>query len=417
MSRRISRWLFPCYSAVLAASTGGNAPTLGAITVFRALLRPPLNLPGLLTHRHIECLQPRGAHPRGSAGGYGFMGLRELKETAHQQFVRGKFAECAATYQRILRLAPRDPNLYVRHAEACRRTGERQQAITSYRAAAGLLLELGSASRARGALKAALELDPKDPLLQLEIAQLESNPDALISSVVSGELPLLPPLESVVEDRLRTPALPPIHRALPSAQHLGPPMMLPPPGVRPDMAGAAVAAQSLPQSQVVPPGYRPLPPRAKAPPPAPRQAMPSGPPPVLYPSPPGPIAQPSSSLPPRSATQGSQAQAARAVAPPPLPAAALAGAVREASLAQLASPSVASGPSQGDVPRLEMRRLSPSTIAFRSSPKDGWAVIRSHTPLELHLVEELEKLPPMMQDLPSEMTVAPEAEGAPAAVH
>ncbi|KFE68483.1 hypothetical protein [Hyalangium minutum] len=330
------------------------------------------------------------------------MGLRELKETAHQQFVRGKFAECAATYQRILRLAPRDPNLHVRHAEACRRTGERQQAITSYRTAAGLLLELGSASRARGALKAALELDPKDPLLQLEIAQLESNPDALISSVVSGELPLLPPLESVVEDRLRTPALPPIHRALPSAQHIGPPMILPPPGVRPDMASAAVAAQPPPPSRVAPPGYRPLPPRAKAPPPAPRQAMPSGPPPVLHPV----------------DTARSQAQAARTVTPPPLPAAALTGAVREASLAQLASPAVASGPSQGDVPRLEVRRLSPSTIAFRSSPMDGWAVIRSHTPLELHLVEELEKLPPMMQDLPAEMTVAPAAEGAAsAAVH
>lgn len=358
------------------------------------------------------------------------MGLRELKEMAHQQFVRGKFAECAATYQRILRLAPRDPNMHVRHAEACRRTGERQQAITSYRTAAGLLLELGSASRARGALKVALELDPKDPLLQLEIAQLESNPDALISSVVSGELPLLPPLESVVEDRLRTPALPPIHRALPSSQHIGPPMVLPPPGVRPDMASAAAAAQPLSPSRVAPAGYRPLPPRAKAPPPAPRQVMPSGPPPVLHPvdtapaaprvaipSPPGPIAQPSSSLPPRSATQGSQAQAARAVVPPPLPAAALTRAVREAPLAQLASPSVASGPSQGDVPRLEMRRLSPSTIAFRSSPKDGWAVIRSHTPLELHLVEELEKLPPMMQDLPAEMTVASEAEGASATMH
>lgn len=379
------------------------------------------------------------------------MGLRELKEAAHQQFVRGKFVECAATYQRILRLEPRDPNMHVRHAEACRRSGERQQAISSYRTAAGLLLELGCASRARGALKAALELDPRDPLLQLEIAQLESNPDTLISSVVSGELPLLPPLEPGVdpvppraaanvmrgsrsEDRLRNAALPPIHRALPSAQHIGPPILLPPPGARPEvgipsaaapsvpgsasatpwgaaMASAAATAQPLPQTQVTQAGYRPLPPRAKSPPPAPRQVVPSGPPPVLHPvdaaripprtitpGPAAPMIPPSTSLPPRSATQGPQA-AARVVAPAP------------ASEAKLIAPV------RGDVPRQEVLRLSPSTLAFRSSPKDSWTVIRSHTPLELHLVEDLENLPPMLQDVDSELTVDSEAEGASAPLH
>jgi hypothetical protein len=398
------------------------------------------------------------------------MGLRELKETAHQQFVRGKFAECAATYQRILRLAPRDPNMHVRHAEACRRSGEPQQAISSYRTAAGLLLELGCASRARGALKAALELDPRDSLLQLEIAQLESNPDTLISSVVSGELPLLPPLESGVdpvppqaapsvtrsprsEDRLRTTALPPIHRALPSAQPMGPPVLLPPPGVRSEVAGlsaeapvvpassngakwgadlasAAATAQPLPQSRMTPPGYRPLPPLAKAPPPAPRQSTPSGPPPVLHPVdtapvlprmiapiPAVPVVPPSASLPPRSATQGAQASAVPAVAPPPPPADERIRVVRELPLARRVSETVASGPSRGDVPRLEVLRLSPSTIAFRSSPKDGWAVIRSHTPLEMHIVEDLEKLPPMLQDIPAELTVESEAEGASTTVH
>lgn len=380
------------------------------------------------------------------------MGLRELKETAHQQFVRGKFAECAATYQRILRLEARDPNMHVRHAEACRRAGERQQAISSYRTAAGLLLELGCASRARGALKAALELDPKDSLLQLELAQLDSNPDTLISSVVSGELPLLPPLESGLdpvppyaapsvtrgprsEDRLRTAALPPIHRALPSAQPSGPPVLLPPPSSNAakwgaDLASAAAPVQPLPQSRVTPPGYRPLPPLAKAPPPAPRQRTPSGQPPVLHPVdtawlpartaapiPSVPMVPPIASLPPRSATQGSQGPAARVVPPPPPPEEELFEAVHDEPLVQRESESVASGPSRGDVPRLEVLRLSPSTVAFRSSPKDGWAVIRAHTPLEMHIVEDLESLPPMLQDIPAELTVDSEEEGTSATVH
>jgi hypothetical protein len=74
-------------------------------------------------------------------------------------------------------------------------------------------------------------------------------------------------------------------------------------------------------------------------------------------------------------------------------------------------------PSCASSPRLEVRRLSPSAIAFRSSPEDGWAVIRSHTPLELDVVEDLEKLPPMMQDLPTELTVASKAEAASVTLH
>ncbi|XXF78240.1 hypothetical protein P2318_00340 [Myxococcaceae bacterium GXIMD 01537] len=100
------------------------------------------------------------------------MGLRELKESAHAQYLRGRFEQCAQTYLQILRLAPKDPNMRVRHAEACRRAGARQKAIASYRTAADLLLALGCESRARGALKAALELDPKDPELLADLARL-----------------------------------------------------------------------------------------------------------------------------------------------------------------------------------------------------------------------------------------------------
>ncbi|WP_164010762.1 tetratricopeptide repeat protein [Pyxidicoccus trucidator] len=100
------------------------------------------------------------------------MKLRELKEAAHALFARGRYAQCAETYERILRLAPKDPNVRVRHAEACRRAGDRQSAIGSYRAAAELLLAEGCESRARGALRAALELDPRDPQIHADLARM-----------------------------------------------------------------------------------------------------------------------------------------------------------------------------------------------------------------------------------------------------
>ncbi|HEX8821741.1 MAG TPA: hypothetical protein VF794_17585, partial [Archangium sp.] len=100
------------------------------------------------------------------------MGVRELKEEAMDLYARRKFTECARTYSRLLELEPRDPHLYVRHAEAWRRAGDRAKAITSYRAAAELLLELGCEARARAALKVALELDPKDTELAYALARL-----------------------------------------------------------------------------------------------------------------------------------------------------------------------------------------------------------------------------------------------------
>jgi hypothetical protein len=105
------------------------------------------------------------------------------------------------------------------------------------------------------------------------------------------------------------------------------------------------------------------------------------------------------------------------VVPPPLPTEALIEAALDVSLAQLVSKAMVSAPSHGAAPRLEVRRLSSSSLAFRCSPNASWAVIRSHTPLELHLVEDLGKLPPMMQDFPAEVTVGAEAEGASSMVH
>jgi hypothetical protein len=61
--------------------------------------------------------------------------------------------------------------------------------------------------------------------------------------------------------------------------------------------------------------------------------------------------------------------------------------------------------------------LSATSLAFRCSPNDGWAVIRSHTPLELHLVENLEQLPPMLRDFTVDITVESETEAPQNAVH
>jgi tetratricopeptide (TPR) repeat protein len=104
--------------------------------------------------------------------GWEAMGVRELKEEALDLYSRRKFADCARTYGRLLELEPRDPHLYVRHAEAWRRAGERKKAIASYRAAAELLLRQGCEARARAALKVALELDPQDAELAQALERL-----------------------------------------------------------------------------------------------------------------------------------------------------------------------------------------------------------------------------------------------------
>jgi hypothetical protein len=100
------------------------------------------------------------------------MGVRELKEEALDLYARRKFADCARTYGKLLELEPRDPHLYVRHAEAWRRAGDKRKAISSYRTAAELLLQLGCEARARAALKVALELDPRDSEVAHALARL-----------------------------------------------------------------------------------------------------------------------------------------------------------------------------------------------------------------------------------------------------
>lgn len=118
----------------------------------------------------------------------------------------------------------------VRHAEACRRAGDIHQAIASYRMAADLLLAVGCESRARGALKAALELDPKDPELLADLARLGA----------STTPPRPPP---------STPARPvaPARAPEPAARQTPPPPL--PPTVREPawVSQAALAAPPVPK--------------------------------------------------------------------------------------------------------------------------------------------------------------------------
>ncbi|MFL5347600.1 MAG: hypothetical protein ACJ8AT_22670, partial [Hyalangium sp.] len=315
--------------------------------------------------------------------------------------------------------------------------------------------------------------DPRDPLLQADVARLGPQHDEPLVAAPAEfeELPLLPPLESGVdpvppasraprpfrpplpEDPLRTAALPPIQRALPpSLAPLGQPVLLPAPrgpsaaaggpapapsASRTEKMGAAMAtaARSLPPVVRRPANAVPV---ASAPQqPAEGPGSPGFQPPVLHPvapsarpprsaagSTPAPGTPSGASLPPRSVTTGSQAQAPRSVAPPrnvvappPPPQEALLEAARALPQAQALSGLASLDCSKDSGPRLEVRRLSASSLALRCSPQDNWAVIRSHTPLEMHLVENLEQLPPMLRDFTVDITVEPEPEAASDMVH
>ncbi|WP_426734305.1 hypothetical protein [Myxococcus faecalis] len=157
--------------------------------------------------------------------------LRALKESARSLFLQERYGECAQELERILRLVPKDPNARVQHAETCRRAGDLRAAIASYRTAASLLLARGCEARARAALRAALELDPRDAELTSDFARLGQAPvppstaleDERLYRDVAGltvekEAPR-------VESRTRTPPPPPpafVLRAAEEARVRGP---------------------------------------------------------------------------------------------------------------------------------------------------------------------------------------------------
>ncbi|MBZ4417555.1 hypothetical protein [Myxococcus sp. RHSTA-1-4] len=319
------------------------------------------------------------------------MKLRELKEAAHALFVRGRYAQCAETYARILRLAPKDPNVRVRHAECCRRAGDRQSAVASYRAAAALLMEQGCESRARGALRAALELDPKDPMLHSDLAQL-GQPK--------------PPSTAMEDERLYSGNTGFFERLDARADRRSPPP--PPPAYVLRAAEETRATGPLPAA----PSITPLNVEALQ-----RAAGRVAPIPLLPPAAPPGTRRESSSLPivqGRLITQppvpshapaaGAGARPHGATLAPVPPAMRLAGATLAGvpvtdnaggPLTMVPVPGHGAGntraaPGVGVMPyRPELRRLGPNAVALRVSPQARWVIIRSDSPLEVSRAETL----------------------------
>jgi hypothetical protein len=337
------------------------------------------------------------------------MQLRELKEAAHALFVRGRYAQCAETYARIFRLAPKDPNVRVRHAESCRRAGDRQSAIGSYRVAASLLMEQGCESRARGALRAALELDPKDPMILGDLAQLgqQSAPSTALEDErlytgatgfferldaradrgvpyaatqgAQGYVPPPPPPPYVLRAAEETPAPGPLPavptiapvnlEALQRAAGRVAPTMAPIPLVHPatPRAGSGRAPQSVVpvvQGRLItqPPVTPPQPP-ARA---AGTGVRPPGA--TMAPVPPG-LRRPA------GATMAG------------VPGAEQTGAARAGSLTMAPVPGGGAAPAAPFRP--EMRRLGPNAVAIRVAPQARWVIIRSDSPLEVSRAEKL----------------------------
>ncbi|NOJ93452.1 hypothetical protein HMI51_10970 [Corallococcus coralloides] len=343
------------------------------------------------------------------------MKLRELKEAAHALYQRGRYAQCVETYAQLAKLLPRDANVRVRLAEACRRAGQKEQAIAAYRKAAQVLLSLGCESRARGALKAALELDPRDPTLQQELARLGQGavtPTALEDEELYRFDRLPPPTPP--PGRMRSVPPPPPPPSITPMNIRGTPSAMPGPGrqaVLPDprpaiptvtpaldsatetmsrsMAQVAAGAQRAPEAAPLPkvivsmsafgepaagaaqpggntpPGIAPVTVGRSVPQkplpgvplglPALRRSPPRVPPPTLHPAP-----------------------------PPERPT------VKVLTLMNRASGGPPKTPPSAVMPyKPEMRRLAPNVVALRVSPQARWVIIRSESDLEVSRSEAL----------------------------
>jgi hypothetical protein len=98
---------------------------------------------------------------------------RPLREEAGDLWARGKFAQAEVVYRQMLLQQPRDPQLWVRHAETLKRLNRVDESIDSYRRAAVMLAELGHMPRAVAALRVALEMRPGDLDLISELIHME----------------------------------------------------------------------------------------------------------------------------------------------------------------------------------------------------------------------------------------------------
>ena len=280
------------------------------------------------------------------------MKLRELKEAAHALYQRGRFAQCAETYAQLAKRLPRDANVRIRLASACRRAGQQEQAIAAYREAARVLVSLGCESRARGALKVALELDPRNAALQQELARMGQG--AVTPTAEDEELYRF--------DRLPPPTPPPAR------------MRSVPPSITPVTVRGAPAGAPLPKVIVS---------MADFVAPTPNGNTPPSITPVVLSKPLVPKVQPA--LPrtpacdplPERPTVKVLALRNREPEPQPTPPAP----ERASSLTAPPLPVMPFRP--------EMRRLAPNVMALRVSPQARWVIIRSESELEVSRSESL----------------------------
>lgn len=358
------------------------------------------------------------------------MKLRDLKEAAYALYQRGRYAQCAETYAKLAKMLPRDANVRVRLAEACRRAGQKAEAITAYREASKILLSLGCESRARGALKAALELDPRDATLQLEVVRLGQGPmtpEALEEEELYRFDRLPPPTPPPARMRSVSPApssapKEPVSPVVPSITPVCvrvPPLAMPAQGrqavsphsrpaiVMPavghttkdrvsEVAGAARPPESAPVPKVIVSMFsfetRPAAGTARAPtgntPPgiAPVTAGKAGTQKVL------PKISPSALSPMPSPSWMSERPTVKVLAlmnrapeaqPTPPPTAPV-PAARPPQAPALTEPPLPLLPFKP-----EMRRLSPNVVALRVSPQARWVIIRSESELEVSRSDEL----------------------------
>ncbi|WP_148282151.1 BTAD domain-containing putative transcriptional regulator [Corallococcus coralloides] len=358
------------------------------------------------------------------------MKLRELKEAAHALYQRGRYAQCVETYAQLVKLLPRDANVRVRLAEACRRAGQKEQAIVAYRKAAKVLLSLGCESRARGALKAALELDPRDPTLQQELARMGQGavtPTALEDEELyrfdrlppptppPGRMRSVPP--PILLSATQEPAAP---RSLPVAPSITPVNVRGTPGAMPGPGRQAVLSHPRPAIPTVTPALDSATEtmsRSMAHVAAGAQRAPEAAPlpkvivsMAAFGEPAAGAAQRGGNTPPGIAP----VTVGRSVPQKPLPGVALGLPALPRSPPRVPPPTLHPAPTperptvkvlalmnraSGGQPKPhpsavmpykpEMRRLAPNVVALRVSPQARWVIIRSESDLEVSRSEAL----------------------------
>lgn len=111
---------------------------------------------------------------------------QEWLERAEAAMLARRYAEAAALYAAAAERAPRDPEVRVRLAEACRRNGDRARAVMAYRAASGLYAGQDRWGTAATALRLALQLEPADVALQAALTRAEAQRQQARTAVLAA---------------------------------------------------------------------------------------------------------------------------------------------------------------------------------------------------------------------------------------